>query len=395
MKPIYCDTVAFNLQTQYFVGSLVDFDPKPLDNKLEFFNIMCFGLIGSGKSSFINTLLTSLTNCMQDIQSVGGSEDHVTKHLKLLQINSLPGFPQIRVNLWDTWGLEENTYTGNIFECFLNGLLPAGYEMDNMANKESAITNLENILSADKREVHGLLLFVPHSFLEVTEFIEQVKRNLKIAAASGRNALILVTKSDEIKLEADRVQIHKDVANKLKVPMKNVYMLRNYHDTNQKEFAIDKGAMTILFDILKKSQDFLLSRWKPPKTTASVVSNSHFIVSPPTTTTVHPTTITVNPIASTINPTPVTNPPPYSIQSTSQVNKQVSYKVVYEKKEAMFKANSSKKLKELISTIAKKFGFDADNCTLSDGEATLDEDQRLDELIQNGVDLTFILEVTE
>jgi hypothetical protein len=67
---------------------------------LEPINILIYGAMGAGKSSFIQTCLTMLSpddKPKQYVTTVGGTGGHGSKHLRM---HDLPG---LNCKLWDTW----------------------------------------------------------------------------------------------------------------------------------------------------------------------------------------------------------------------------------------------------------------------------------------------------
>lgn len=86
-------------------------------------NIFIVGPHGSGKSSFLNSTATMLSNNREAVVTnacaVGGSTKHCTTAISPFQLDGLQG-----VRLWDTYGMAEDTYKGKEFNALLGGVLP-------------------------------------------------------------------------------------------------------------------------------------------------------------------------------------------------------------------------------------------------------------------------------
>jgi len=127
------------------------------------FNVLLFGLAGSGKSSFINSVWTLLSpeNSVSTVAAYGGGTSHSTKQLIAYTL------PNTRITLWDTWGLAPDTYQQSELESILSGELPSGWEMQRAV---SDITNqqfLQELWSSKhKRRIHSVIFFFPQSLMD-------------------------------------------------------------------------------------------------------------------------------------------------------------------------------------------------------------------------------------
>ena len=84
---------------EYFVGDLLKL--KPADRLVRAFNILVFGVIGAGKSSWINSIVTALSHDVENqLASVGGSSGHVTTQLVRYRLYNIPDVPPVPVNIW-------------------------------------------------------------------------------------------------------------------------------------------------------------------------------------------------------------------------------------------------------------------------------------------------------
>ena len=97
-------------------------------------NILLFGMSGSGKSSYLNTLYSSLSTSPDPIAYAvaGGAEDHVTTKFVPYRTGRIEdGRKKQRTNfrVLDTWGLDRNNYENGQFEAILEGRMPPNTEM--------------------------------------------------------------------------------------------------------------------------------------------------------------------------------------------------------------------------------------------------------------------------
>ena len=111
-------------------------------------NILLFGTSGTGKSSFINSILTSLLpsycrSLVEDEIKV----DRNTRNIRCIPLSQ--NFDQLKycnINLWDTSGIDEyHTFNYELLSEILHGNIPDQFEMIK--------TNLEKIFLARFLEV--------------------------------------------------------------------------------------------------------------------------------------------------------------------------------------------------------------------------------------------------
>merc|ERR1712080_181075 len=97
-------------------------------------NILLFGFAGSGKSAFVNTVHTMLSEdpgyIVKYLAPEGNSMGHVTKNLTYYPI------PNLNITLWDSWGLTKETYQNMELEHILSGMCYSGWKMTNGISKK-------------------------------------------------------------------------------------------------------------------------------------------------------------------------------------------------------------------------------------------------------------------
>jgi len=113
-------------ETNFIKEYIKKFDPSLKNTKKnDRVNILVFGRIGSGKSAFINTLYSSITNEYSYVAISQQKEKSVTiKVSKYL----LPG---TNIYLWDVWGWDLDNYEVE-FDYLLNGFLHNNFLMKSL-----------------------------------------------------------------------------------------------------------------------------------------------------------------------------------------------------------------------------------------------------------------------
>lgn len=84
---VYCDMNEIEFRSQDFIGNFIGYRPPSPATCL---NILMFGVIGSGKSSFTNTILSAFSDQVMDNAQVGGDGDHCTTDYRLAHLAHSP-----------------------------------------------------------------------------------------------------------------------------------------------------------------------------------------------------------------------------------------------------------------------------------------------------------------
>jgi len=172
---VICRDNAIKLYSDLFILDLIEGIKPPYD-KIPFFNILCFGIAGSGKSSFINSVMTALSQEVTSPAAVGGTTNHVTTDLTRFQLSQINNLEKIPINFFDIWGMDGNNYQNNMFLHVLHGKLPEGYEMRERITQREEMNIAE--WSVAERRIHSVLFFMPYNVQNNPKFTRAPPNNL-------------------------------------------------------------------------------------------------------------------------------------------------------------------------------------------------------------------------
>jgi len=221
-----------------------------------------FGWSGSTKSSFVNSVFTLLHD--SDIKQpaiVGGGMDHTTTALSKFTLKQNDS--ELRISLWDTWGLTYQTYKGDEVKLLLHGMLPEEWEMKEiLINHQAEIKQQED--TKVQREIHSILFFFPQAALTDPNMEKQrktIQQTFQELISNRYNPILVLTRVDEASktVRDNPLGTHKEVEDLrekahqlLKIPPMNITYCVNYTVQDVKNFEIDRGT----FRILQKAVNF-------------------------------------------------------------------------------------------------------------------------------------------
>jgi len=251
------------LSSDFFIEGLVDY-PSPSDS-VPTLNLLMFGVMGAGKSSFINSVVTSLHSEMLLIAPVGGQDDQFTKELKQFLLSEIKAVKNCQIAIWDTWGVDDTNYQCDFLLKLLSGEIPNGFKMEKVHVTPGNTPSVEQKEEKGER-MHGVFLFVPLGILEDQEKTNRVKEILKHTNYMGMTATLIVTRADTV---ADADKFKRDIALKFNLPLFRVNTVSNYVEEREKDFKIDKRTLWIFSEGVKRAQTYYDYYCRPPSVSRS------------------------------------------------------------------------------------------------------------------------------
>jgi len=286
---LICKQSGVKLYSEFFIKDIIELKPPLKD--IQYLNILCFGVAGSGKSSFINSLMTAINNRICTPAAVGGAENHVTTALtrfsiKDLEINEIEGFNTIPINLFDIWGMDADNYQNGMFLDVLKGKLPESFEMKDRTVQSQILKDA--VWSQSERTIHSVIFFMPYNIEDNPLFTDALAENFRICTKDNKmNPVIVVTRAS-FEGESDaQNSLRMKISEKFNIPAGQIFMYDNYTHEGDKTMEIDRKTLQILAHTLnsavyyqKFSKNYLLSLINNPpntqidtKQTSPVVSN--------------------------------------------------------------------------------------------------------------------------
>ena len=206
-------------------------------------NILFYGVIGAGKSSFMNSIFTSLLSEYCDVANVGGGANHCTRNLRCFPLGkNVDQLGDCNIQFWDTWGVESQNYNAHFLSDLLNGKIPNGFSMIQERSRQTTPLSNDEMNEIERR-IHGVFLFVPIGILEDKGMVKTIHDILQIIKEKEVFVTLIVTRADTVK---EPHLLQSEITQEFKLLSCQVAMVSNYTKSREKEFLIDKMTLYVI-----------------------------------------------------------------------------------------------------------------------------------------------------
>eukprot|EP00741_Cyanophora_paradoxa_P006380 tig00001000_g6184.t1 len=246
------------LEFQDFTGDI--FDWAPPSAHVPRANVLFFGPMGNGKSSFFNSVCTSLCSQVVAPSVVGGTADHVTANFFQFQLDSISELSQLKFAVFDSWGVDDDNYGGDEMKLILHGALPLLFDM-NATVTENLVrekTGSPVIYYSPARKVHSVVFIVSGEYVAGEDLERFAALYRKATIELRRKAVVAISYMDRFEGDAVRDDLVRKVSEALRIPRASVYLLENYTADKDKCFRIDKNVYRIAHAALRAASDFIV-----------------------------------------------------------------------------------------------------------------------------------------
>jgi len=197
---------SFELFFQEFNDSFQDLVPERIIRRQGYEtvgkpNILVFGWIGAGKTSFLNDTLTLLDPSeRQEVNTNGGGyvshgANHGTTELVMNSLVTGSG-KDYKLNIWDTWGLTSGNYQSDELAKICRGFLPEkgwGHKFIHRAHDKT----IDAIASTrPQREIQAVILIIPAAIVKLPEEVDKMRDQLRHFSEAKLNPMIVVSQLD-------------------------------------------------------------------------------------------------------------------------------------------------------------------------------------------------------
>jgi uncharacterized protein YegL len=253
---IECDCSGYFINHEDFSGDIYQY--KPLYG-VKCANVITFGPPGAGKSSFVNSVCSSLTDHILALNVAGATRNVVTAGLLRFPLYLIPDFADLNFALYDVPGVDGQNYKGDEMAMMLHGMLPYSIDFKHDAARFADVEGKRNSEEEEfNRRAHVVAFFVPQGAAGDSDLMQRLSGFFyHISVEHRRKVIVIISHADEISGEEERKEILGDVCQKLSIDSSSVFFLENYVDTKVKQFHVDKSVLRILLAMINRADDFL------------------------------------------------------------------------------------------------------------------------------------------
>ncbi|XP_029968425.1 interferon-induced protein 44-like [Salarias fasciatus] len=250
-------------------------DYQPQREDVSQLRVMLYGPVGAGKSSFINSVSTTLRGRMSagamtgTVQSVEGQS--LTKKYETHWIKRLGGGDYYKFVFNDIMGIEDGSGRGvhvNDIKLAMMGNVMENHKFNPVSPLSSGDPGYNQSPSPDDR-IHVLVCILSANASEIQDSVLQKMRDVREAANDlGIPQLLIVTKVDEACPETQKSlrnvyrskHVKKKMAefsSKVGIPMNFILPVKNYSEEISTNPDVDTLILSILRLIIDFGDDFL------------------------------------------------------------------------------------------------------------------------------------------
>ncbi|XP_046564052.1 interferon-induced protein 44-like [Haliotis rubra] len=237
--------------------------------KLDHVNLLLVGAVGSGKSSYFNTINSMFKGHVTGQARSGSTTHSLTQGFKVYKVRSKSGTP-LKFRLCDTRGLEgDNGMKPEDLVAFLDGHVENGFQF-NPFTKLGPETRGYRKSPSFEDTAHCVVFVVDASTVDVfsDKILEVVKEFQESANARGVPQVVLLTKVGKVCpfLDKDLSGLFKTitvsdlvdtVAQMFGIPRSCVLPIKNYEKETELDVRVDVPALLSLQQILRLADDYL------------------------------------------------------------------------------------------------------------------------------------------
>ncbi|KAH3731695.1 hypothetical protein Pelo_17473 [Pelomyxa schiedti] len=231
-------------------------------------NVLMWGFMGSGKSSFINGLASALSGDQRVLRTITTArlQTHVTRNYLSHPLGSVfvpPLKPvekliynNIKVRFWDPWGLSDDNYTQVKLRHFLEGYIAHEAPMN-----DSRITASAKPLPGNA--IHAVIFIVPITTARTTALLKLLDEQVLQAIELGYQPIVICNMSNKLLSSDERQAGFKKIVEASRLPANRVFLFDNYEEETLRNMAVDLTYREILNLVILEARKNLASGVPP------------------------------------------------------------------------------------------------------------------------------------
>jgi len=223
-----------NMKSEAFAGNLVKLPHH--------YNILMFGPARSGKSTTINNIKIALSKDFSPIRRAGPYGNHIDKQYSKTNLNEYDIIAPIGVSLFDTFGLDNNTYSGKQLEMMLKGSMKLNSKM---------FEEIEISPSKEENKIDAVAVLVSIEQSNPMNYLHDlIKENIVKLSDMGYLPIIVLTHAQN-ESEEDLINAINRISDSFQVEKSSIVVTYCYDQIIEgsipkKNFDVDIRALSLL-----------------------------------------------------------------------------------------------------------------------------------------------------
>jgi GTP-binding protein EngB required for normal cell division len=250
----YIEYGRWSLEWRFFRYEFLDLREKV--------NILLFGHQGSGKSSFVNSLLSTFSTRIKSLAYVARDSASVTKHFDKYVLKS-EQTQKLLVDFFDIPGFEQDQlYRGQELEMIIEGCMPLRTELISETGQPKRMEFMDiakrrsDTHEEHNRRIHVVVMMTSIANAMNEDQMERIATFYDRIRKKNRDVVLVATHVDEFPDQHERNKLLQTLQEGTR--FETVFPLRNYIGSDRcKNFELERDIVRILSYCVNKAEDFM------------------------------------------------------------------------------------------------------------------------------------------
>jgi len=248
------------LSMEFFTSGIKDF--KPVNNKPKL-NILLFGGAGTGKTTLIKTILSTMKgDIVRTIGGfVGGGSEHASTTFREIRVSKT-------ISVWDAWGATTNNYKADELSLMLIGAVPPNWNMGNPIDYTDDIIR-SRLTKTNPDAISAVFFTITQELVNDPVYKANLKKWIDVVKQKRNDLqpMLILTKIDEINPNLrtepslnDSILAEKltQISAETDVPENYIFPTLGYTKENECTFDIDKLICIILQRAISSASEVVI-----------------------------------------------------------------------------------------------------------------------------------------
>jgi hypothetical protein len=233
------------------------------DDPNRFINLLIWGPMGAGKTSFINGLITTFSANQEVDKALTAyrSDTHVTKSYSAnLLVDSLNNQNssleeniknQLKIRVFDPWGLTQTNYKKLSILHFIEGRVPEGSALNDNPCTNPVVAN---------NQIDAVIFLIPIGTSQSPDLLEVLAGNIQCALETGMRPIVIINYLNNLKDEDELKRAYDVIYSQTHLSHNDIFEIDNYDHEKIRNMEKDLQYWKILKKVFNEATKNIRNR---------------------------------------------------------------------------------------------------------------------------------------